>query len=139
LTIAMSARFPTPSRQRGFTLIELLAAVAIVAILAAIAYPSYTKYVVKGNRAAAQAHLMDLAQAEAQYFADAREYAGSVTALNVTTPSAVSDKYTITFDVPDTTPPTFTISAVPKTGTAQDGDGTLTINNTGARTPAGKW
>jgi len=135
----MKVRLPTLSRQRGFTLIELLVAVAIVAILAAIAYPSYTKYVVKGNRAAAQAHLMDLDQAEAQYFADARTYANSVSALNVTTPSAVSDKYTITIDAPDTTPPTFTISAVPKTGTLQDGDGTLTIDNTGARTPAGKW
>ena len=135
----MKVRLPLPSRQRGFTLIELLVSVAIVAILAAIAYPSYTKYVVKGNRAAAQSHLMDLAQAEAQYFADARTYADTVTALNVPTPSAVADKYTITFDVPDTTPPTFTISAVPKTGTLQDGDGTLTIDNTGARTPAGKW
>jgi len=135
----MKVRLPTPSRQRGFTLVELLVSVAIVGILAAIAYPSYTRYVIKGNRAAAQSHLMDLAQAEAQYFADARAYANSVTTLNVTTPSAVSDKYTITFDVPDTTPPTFTISAVPKTGTAQAGDGTLTIDNTGARTPAGKW
>lgn len=135
----MSVRFPTPSRQRGFTLIELLVSVAIVAILAAIAYPAYTKYVVKGNRAAAQAHLMDLAQAEAQYFADSRTYASSVTALNVPTPSTVSDKYTITFDVPDTTPPSFTISAVPKTGTMQAGDDTLTIDNTGARTPAAKW
>jgi type IV pilus assembly protein PilE len=135
----MSVHYPTLSRQRGFTLIELLVAVAIVAILAAIAYPAYTKYVVKGNRAAAQAHLMDLAQAEAQYFADSRTYANSVTALNVPTPTAVSDKYTITFSVPDTTPPTFTISAVPKTGTMQDGDGTLTIDNTGARGPAGKW
>ncbi|MBW8897836.1 MAG: type IV pilin protein [Massilia sp.] len=135
----MKVRLPIPSRQRGFTLIELLVSVAIVGILAAIAYPSYTRYVIKGNRAAAQSHLMDLAQAEAQYFADARAYANSVTTLNVTTPSAVSDKYTITFDVPDTTPPTFTISAVPKTGTAQAGDGTLTIDNTGARTPAGKW
>jgi type IV pilus assembly protein PilE len=135
----MSVHTPTLSRQRGFTLIELLVAVTIVAILASIAYPSYTKYVVKGNRAAAQSHLMDLAQAEAQYFADSRTYASSVTALNVPTPTAVSDKYTITFNVPDTTPPTFTISAVPKTGTLQDGDGTLTIDNTGARTPAGKW
>jgi type IV pilus assembly protein PilE len=135
----MSARFPTPSRQRAFTLIELLVTIAIVAILAAIAYPSYTKYVIKGNRAAAQSHLMDLAQAEAQYFADSRTYASTVAALNTTTPRAVSDKYTITFSVPDTTPPTFTISAVPIAGTMQVSDGTLTIDNTGARTPAGKW
>ena len=44
----------------GFTLIELIIAVAIVAVLASIAYPSYTQYVVRSNRAAAQAEMMDL-------------------------------------------------------------------------------
>jgi type IV pilus assembly protein PilE len=135
----MRVRLPTPSRQRGFTLIELLVAVAIVAILAAIAYPSYARYVIKGNRAAAQSHLMDLAQAEAQYFADSRTYTSSVTALNVPTPTAVSDKYTIIIDVPDPTPPTFTLTAVPKSTSMQAGDGTLTIYTPGARTPADKW
>jgi type IV pilus assembly protein PilE len=135
----MSARFPPPSRQRGFTLIELLVSIVIVGILAAIAYPSYTQYVIKGNRAAAQAHLMELAQAQAQYFADSRTYATTVAALNVPTPAAVADKYDIQVDVPDATPPTFTISAAPKSTSMQAGDSTLTIDNTGARTPASKW
>jgi type IV pilus assembly protein PilE len=82
---------------------------------------------------------MDLAQAEGQYFADTRSYADSVGALNVPTPAAVAAQYTLQIVVPDATPPTFTIRAIPITGSSQDGDVTLTIDNTGARTPAAQW
>lgn len=126
-------------RARGFTLVELMVAVAIVGILAAIAYPIYTAHVQRANRSAAQSHLMDLSQAEAQYFADAHAYADSAGALGVSTPSNVSAKYDISFSVSATMPPAYTITATPRPGSSQAADVTLTIDNSGNRTPSDKW
>lgn len=126
------------SRPRGFTLVELLAVVAIVGILSAIAYPAYGAYLVRGNRSAAQGYLLTLAQAQAQYFADAHSYAATPDALSLPVPAQVAANYTITIDAPDVAPPTFTITARP-TGTRQAGDSVLTIDNSGARTPSAVW
>jgi len=122
----------------GFTLIELLIVIAVVAILAAIAYPSYQAQIRKGNRAAAQSYMMDLAQREAQYLLDARAYASTEAALNyATTPADVAPYYTISITAPVVAPPAFTITAT-AIG-AQVADGALTIDNQGTKTPSGKW
>jgi type IV pilus assembly protein PilE len=61
-----SCRGAAPAR--GFTLIEIMVVVAIVAILTAIAIPSYSAYVVRGQRAAAKAVLLQTAQAMERYY-----------------------------------------------------------------------
>jgi type IV pilus assembly protein PilE len=132
-------RFRLPRPARGFTLIELMVAVAVIGILAAIAYPAYGKYLVKSNRAAAQVHLMELAQAQAQYLADTRAYADSVDGLDMTTPTAVTSKYTIEFELEDGPPAYFKITATPIDGGPQAGDGELSIDSAGTRTPGDKW
>jgi len=123
----------------GFTLIELMVTVAIVAILATIAYPSYMSQMKKGRRASAESTLMDIAQRQQQYLLDVRGYAPDVPTLNVTIPSTVSAFYTVTINAAAGPPPTFTATAVPIAGTAQAGDVTLSIDNTGVKTPAGTW
>lgn len=123
----------------GFSLIELMVVVAIIAILAAIGYPMYTKYLVKTHRVNAQVHMMDLAQAEAQYLADSRSYAGSVKDLGMTTPATVLAKYTIKIDLQDGPPSSFKITATPIPGGSQAGDKELSIDSAGTRSPADKW
>jgi type IV pilus assembly protein PilE len=126
-------------RQAGFTLVELMVTVAIVGILASVAYPSYVKYIEKSNRAAAQSHLMDIAQQQPQYLIDNRAYAGSVDDLHLTTPSKVSSLYTITVTPSAGPPPSYIAKATPIAGGAQADDEELTINSAGAKTPAAKW
>lgn len=116
-----------------------MVATAIIGILASVAIPAYSRYVVRGNRAAAQQHLLDLAQREQQYLADARTYKNSVSGLNMTTPTAVSKYYDITIALEDGPPPAFTVTATPKSGSSQVSDGTLSINSIGVKLPADKW
>jgi type IV pilus assembly protein PilE len=128
--------------KNGFTVVELLITMAIIGILTAIAFPSYQSHVRKGSRAAAQAAMMQVADREAQYLLDARNYAlgsSALTTLNVTLPTDVSTKYTITVTAADgtatpSTPPTYTITATPITGGPQVADGTLSLTHTGAKT-----
>jgi len=128
------------ARRSGFTLIELMIAVAVVAILAAVAYPSYTDYVRRGNRVAAQSLLQDLAQRQQQFFAQTRSFAADLSAdLGATIPADVARHYTVTVAVVAGPPPGYTLTATPVAGTVQASDPTLSIDATGAKSPAGAW
>lgn len=123
---------------KGFSLIELMIAVVIVGILTAVALPSYQSYVVKGNRAAAQAFMMDVASREKQYLLDARTYTSSLATLGVATPTDVSKHYGDPVVAVSSAPPTFTITATP-ISSQQTADGALILTSDGTKGPSGKW
>lgn len=132
------------TQQRGFTLIELMITVAVVGILAAVAYPSYTQYIVRANRSAAQSFMFAVSNKQEQYMLDARSYAASLAALNMTVPDDVAAKYTVTATSDMTVaPPTYLVTATPQGSQATNDTkcGTLTLSHLGAKTPAtsGCW
>lgn len=124
--------------QKGVTLIELMIVIVIIGVLTLIAFPSYNQHVVKSNRAAAQAYLMDLAQMEQQVFNDARIYVDNAAALDMEAPERVNDNYVVTFDLATSLPPSFTILASPRTGSQQAGDGVLSIDSSGEKLLGGE-
>ena len=129
----------------GFSLMEILVVLAILGIIAAMAIPAYDNQVKKGHRASAQQFMVEIGNKQAQYLLDARNYAVGTTAiatLGLTTPTSVSTFYDLTITDKDgnaavSTPPSYLITATPKSGTKQNGDGVLTLSHTGAKTRAG--
>lgn len=122
-------------QNKGFTLIELMIAVAIVGILVAIAYPSYTNSLIKGNRAAARAFVLEVSQKQQQFLLDNRAYGtkAELETAGVRAPREVSNFYTWTTTPSAGPPPTFTVRVTPIAGTRQSSDGWQQIDQTGSK------
>ncbi len=123
---ALSCGSMTRRLQRGFTLIELMIVVAVVGILAAIAIPSYQDSVRKSRRAQAKADLVEYAQMAERWFTVNNSYAAFTLPPDRETP-----QYDIQVNAAATT---FTLTATPEDGQAEDRCGTLTINQAGRKT-----
>ena len=130
-------------RVKGFTLLELMIVVIVIAILAILAVSSYQFANVKARRNAAKGCLTQAAQYMERYYTTKMSYndAGDPP-LN---PKDVCDDevdkfYTVSFPAaPDAT--TFTVQAVPTAFQKDPSCGTLTLDQTGAKTPTtqGCW
>jgi type IV pilus assembly protein PilE len=123
-------------KHKGFTLIELMVTIVIVAILASIAIPSYRQYVIRGNRTAAQAVMMEIATRQQQFFVANRTYA-TTAQLGFALPPEVAANYDFEIDVLEGPPPGFEITF--EAIGSQESDGELTLTSEGVKGPAGKW
>lgn len=118
------------SKHNGITLIEMMVVVAIVGILAAIAYPSYASYIIRTNRAAAEACLIELAQFMERSYTSAFSYEG----IGLPTMQCINDldpRYA--FSISDQAARTYTLTAVPEGPQKADDCGTLLLNQTGQK------
>jgi len=120
------------NKQTGFTLIELIIVIAVIGILAAIAYPSYTQYKIRTNRADVQSEMMQIAQRLQSYYVMNHNYTNA-TLDNGTTIKNYPESnpiYSITLVPSDQT---YILTAVPKSGTVQVGNGSVILNSNGQK------
>jgi type IV pilus assembly protein PilE len=131
-------------QRSGFTLIELVIAVAVVALLAAIALPSYLQQIRRSNRTDAKAILMENVQYMERFYTTNGTFVGADAALPSTVSPKGSSGADIRYNISFSAGPAalaYTLQATPANAQTGDSCGTLTINNTGATTPAtpGCW
>lgn len=122
-------------KPRGFTLLELMIVVAVIAILAAIAFPAYQQHVRTGRRAQAKADLMEVSQLLERQFTADRDYRLFVLNPPLDRSPRVGDTY-YRLSLVAVTRTAYTLRAEPEGTQTIDACATLTVSQTGARTPA---
>jgi type IV pilus assembly protein PilE len=129
------------ARNRGFTLIELMITVAILGVVASIALPSYKTHLVKAARVQAQTEMLEMASMQEKIYLNSTSYTANVTTayngtaaggLGRTSGTTNDGKYALSLAV-GTGAQTFLLTATPVVGKPQEGNGNLTISETGQK------
>jgi type IV pilus assembly protein PilE len=122
-------------KQQGFTIIEVMIAVVIIAILSAIAVPTYQRSVIRANRTAVQAEMMQVAGGLELFKARQLSYTGaSLTAINRSSRFPASTAQPQTYELSLSVAAngiTWVLRAVPRGTQQQANDGALAIDSIG--------
>ncbi|WP_445114852.1 type IV pilin protein [Acinetobacter sp. WZC-1] len=119
-------------KQKGFTLIEVLIVIVIIGILATIAYPSYQDYIIKTNRTDVQSEMLGINQKLSNYkmakgtYKDAQLENGTLEENYPSTGANPNYKITLVISSDNLT---WSLTASPVSGSKQDGNGAVVINN----------
>lgn len=118
---------------KGMTLIEVMIVVVIVGILAAIAYPSYQNYVIRANRGAATACLLELSQFMERLYTQNMTYSPdpAVPLAALTCRNDLAERYNFVFT--NRTARAYTLAAQPTTLQKDPTCGILTLDQTGRK------
>jgi type IV pilus assembly protein PilE len=82
---------------------------------------------------------MNIAARQQQMLLDTRSYASTVAALNITVPATVQQTYSVAITVGTAAVPSFTATATPSGSQAADKCGTMSIIQTGVKSPTTCW
>ncbi|ABV86418.1 type IV pilin protein [Shewanella pealeana] len=126
---------------KGFTLIELMITVAIIGILASIAYPSYIDYILQAGRSDAKVILLEAANKQEQLYLDSRTYTVNMATLGYSASPALSENgyYKISSEVPEKGQFKLTATATGDHAYRDQVCNTMTINESGVKTPLECW
>lgn len=127
-------------KAKGFTLIELLVVVAIIGIIAAIAYPSYLSSMRKGRRSDGQSILTQAAQSLERCYTDNGNYLQSCSMASTLLGDGLTseEKYYLVYGTINSY--TFSLTATAQGVQTQDTTcKTMTLTNTGLKTPSDCW
>lgn len=128
-------------QNQGFSLIELMIVVAILGLLAAVALPNYTEYIVRTNRADAKDRISEVAYQLERFSTRNRTYTLDMTDLGYATDPVLTAQGYYSVDATECTAGSLAtcvvITATPRAGESQEGDGNLSLNTRGEKT--GKW
>lgn len=126
---------------KGFTLIELMITVAVIGILASIAYPSYIDYVIKSARSDAQVMLLEAANKQEQLYLDSRTYTVNMNTLGYPASPALSENgyYKVSSEVPEKGQFKLKATATGDHSYRDQVCNTMTINESGVKTPLECW
>ena len=130
---------------KAFTLIELMITVAIIAVIAAIAYPSYQNYIKRTYRAETQSTMMEIAQKLQSYKLVNGDYGKNNSTSSYATnplinpniygktvsPQSGSARYNLIITSAPSS--SWILTATPISTSGQNGDGVLTITDTGTQ------
>ena len=123
-------------RPNGFTLVELMIVVAILGIIGSIAYPSYQDYIIRSNRSAAKACVLEHAQFMERFYTTNMTYVGAAPDLGCRINGNLNQRYNIAVGNLGTS--TYSVTATPIGAQVRDAEcGTLSIDQAGTRSRTG--